>query len=153
MKVQVKQLMTAGVKACDPSDSLAAAAIRMWDGDCGILPVVDGGRVVGLITDRDICMALALTEARAGERAVSDVMSGAVYSCSPEDEVIEALGKMGRHKVRRLVVLEGERLAGMLSMNDIVSCLGEHEALRPAILLALERIGAHRTLPTATVAA
>ena len=105
MKVQVKELMTVDVRACDPCDSLAAAAIRMWSGDCGILPVVDGGRVVGVITDRDICMALALGEAGANERAVSDVMSGAIYGCSPEDEVIEALGKMGRKKVRRLVVL------------------------------------------------
>ena len=153
MKVNVKDLMTTDVKACDPADSLASAAIRMWDGDCGILPVVDGGRVVGVITDRDISMSLALRAARPDERAVAEVSSGQLHSCSPEDDVLEALATMGRQRVRRLVVLDNGRLAGMLSMNDIVACAGENEALRKPILSAMEKICAHRTLPAVSSAA
>jgi CBS domain-containing protein len=59
--MKVKEIMTPNAKACTPTDTLAAAARFMWDNDCGILPVVkDGGKVVGLITDRDICMAAAM---------------------------------------------------------------------------------------------
>jgi CBS domain-containing protein len=125
MKVLVKELMTRDCKACDPSDSLASAAMRMWDGDCGILPVIEAGKVVGVITDRDICMALALKGCRPNEQAVGEVMTAAVHTCSPQDDVVEALATMGRRRVRRLVVVEGGTLAGMLSMNDVVGCAGD----------------------------
>lgn len=153
MRVQVKDLMTREVKSCDPDDSLASAAIRMWDNDCGILPVVDGGKVVGVITDRDICMSLALHGARPSERAVAEVTSGHLHGCSPEDDVVKALATMGKQRVRRLVVLEDGRLAGMLSMNDIVAYAGENEALRKPILAAMEQICAHRRLPAVASAA
>lgn len=147
MKVRVKEIMTRECKACDPSDSLAAAAIRMWDADCGVLPVVESGHVVGVITDRDICMALALKGCRPGESAVFEVMSGEVWSCAPETDVAAALALMAKHRVRRLPVLENGRLAGMLSINDVVNCAGENEALRQPILTTFESLCAHRTLP------
>jgi CBS domain-containing protein len=153
MNVEVKELMTREVKACDPSDNLATAAIRMWEGDCGILPIVDGGKVVGVITDRDICMALAFHDARPSERWVAEVSSGVVHGCAPGDDIVAALDTMGRQRVRRLVVLDEGRLVGLLSMNDIVECAGENEALRQPILDAIERICAHRSLPAVASAA
>ncbi|MGE0639498.1 MAG: CBS domain-containing protein [Thermoanaerobaculia bacterium] len=149
MRVEVQELMTRNIRTCDRSESLASAAIRMWEADCGILPVVDDGRVVGVITDRDICMALVLEGVRATDRTVKEVSSGLLWSCAPNDDVVEALATMGRHRVRRLVVLEEGRLAGMLSMNDIVCCAGENTALRQPILATLESICAHRSLPVA----
>jgi CBS-domain-containing membrane protein len=94
----------------------------MWDNDCGILPVVkDGGKVVGLITDRDICMAAAINNRNLSNIAVEDVISGKVYSTSPDDDVHMALETMQERKIRRLPVVAADgTLGGILSMNDVV---------------------------------
>ena len=84
--------MTPNARACTPTDTLAAAARFMWDNDCGILPVVaDGGKVIGLITDREICMAAAMNNRNLSNIAVADVISGKVYAASPDDDVRKAL--------------------------------------------------------------
>jgi CBS domain-containing protein len=120
--MKVKEIMTPNAKACTPTDTLAAAARFMWDNDCGILPVVkDGGKVVGLITDRDICMAAAMNNWNPSNMAVEDVISGKVYAASPEDDVAKALETMRERRVRRLPVVAADgTLDGMLSMNDVV---------------------------------
>jgi CBS domain-containing protein len=150
MKVKVQDLMTRECLACDPADSLATAALRMWEGDCGVLPVVDRGRVVSMITDRDICMALAFLGRPACDCAVAEVASGELWSCAPGDDVVAALATMGHQGVRRLPVLDDGRLAGILAINDLVTCSGENPDLREPILTALERICAHRDLPIGT---
>jgi CBS domain-containing protein len=149
MKVLVEQLMTRDCRACGPDESLASAALRMWDADCGILPVVDGGKVIGVITDRDICMALALKGARPNERSVGEVASATLWSCAPGDEVADALATMGRHRIRRLPVVEGGRLVGILSLNDVVATASESAELGRPFLAALASICARRDLPTA----
>ena len=94
----------------------------MWENDCGILPVVaEGEKVVGLITDRDICMAANLNNRNLWNIAVEDVISGKLFACKPEDDIHTALKTMQENKVRRLpVVGADETLEGILSMNDIV---------------------------------
>jgi CBS domain-containing protein len=120
-QMKVKEVMKGNPKACSPTDSLADAAHFMWDYDCGIVPVVtDGGKVVGVVTDRDICMATAMKNRSPSNIALEDVLSGEVYSCTPDDDVIVALQTMRDRKVRRLPVLDDGCLTGMLSMNDIV---------------------------------
>jgi CBS domain-containing protein len=119
--MKTKELMTSDVKSCGPATNLAAAAQIMWDEDCGALPVTDErGKVIGVITDRDICIAAA-TRARAeGDIPVQDVMSKTVYTCSPGDDVRTALETMRARKVRRLpVVDQGGKLAGIVSIHDI----------------------------------
>jgi CBS domain-containing protein len=114
--------MTANPKACTLTNNLAEAASLMWDNDCGILPVVaEGGKVIGLVTDRDICMAAA-TKARQLENiAVEDTISGKVFACKPEEDIRNALNTMKEKKVRRLPVVAADgTLVGMLSMNDVV---------------------------------
>jgi CBS domain-containing protein len=120
--MKVKDLMTTSPTACTLTSSLVDAGGMMWQDDCGILPVVaDGGKVVGLITDRDICMASVLTGRHLANLAVEDVISGKVFSCAPDDDVRVALNTMQENKVRRLVVADAEgKLAGILSINDIV---------------------------------
>jgi CBS domain-containing protein len=120
--MKVKDIMTVNAKACVPTNSLADAARLMWDNDCGILPVVvEGGKVVGLITDRDICMAAATKGRNLSNIAVEDVISGNVFACKPEDEIKGALSTMRENKVRRLpVVAVDGKLQGVLSMNDVV---------------------------------
>jgi CBS domain-containing protein len=120
--MKVKEIMTANAKACTLTDSVADAARLMWEADCGIVPVVaEGGRVVGLITDRDICMA-AMTKGRNELNiAVEDTISGKVFACKPEDDIHSALNTMRENKVRRLAVVGDDgKLKGMLSMNDVV---------------------------------
>ena len=120
--MKVKEIMTANAKACTQTSSLADAAGLMWENDCGILPVVaQGGKVVGLVTDRDICMAAALKNRNLSNIAVEDVVSGKIYTCKPDDDIRGALKTMQENRVRRLPVVAADgTLAGMLSMNDVV---------------------------------
>lgn len=120
--MKVKEIMTGGPSVCDLNESLAEAARTMWNADCGVLPVLkDGKEVVGLITDRDICMAMAMRDCKPAAVSAEAVISGDVYSVAPEDEVHKALELMQQYQVHRLPVInpEGE-LVGMLSMNDVV---------------------------------
>jgi CBS domain-containing protein len=119
--MKVKDLMTTDVKRCSPDTNLAAAAKIMWEGDCGAVPVTDErGHVIGVITDRDICIAAATRPSTEGEIAVRDVISKAAYTCAPSDDVRAALDTMKARKVRRLPVVEqGGRLVGIVSIHDI----------------------------------
>ena len=119
--MKVKDLMTTDVKRCSPETNLASAAKIMWEGDCGAVPVTDErDHVVGVITDRDICIAAATRPSREGEIPVKDVISKAVYTCAPGDDVRAALDTMKARKVRRLpVVDQGGRLVGIVSIHDI----------------------------------
>jgi CBS domain-containing protein len=119
--MKVKELMTSDVKSCSPETNLAAAAKIMWEGDCGAVPVTDDrGKVIGIITDRDICIAAATRSRREGEIPVQEVSSKTVYTCTPGDDVRAALETMKNRKVRRLpVVGQDGRLAGILSIHDI----------------------------------
>src|SRR4030095_16249881 len=98
------------------------AAKEMWENDCGALPIIkDGRKVVGMITDRDICMAGAMRECSLSQISVAEIMNKSVYAAGPDEDIERALQTMREHKIRRLPVLnlEGE-LEGIISMNDIV---------------------------------
>jgi CBS domain-containing protein len=120
--MKVKEIMTSSPVVCDLNESLAEAAKTMWESDCGVLPVLkDGKEVVGLITDRDICMALAMRDCNSAAVSAEEVITGNVYSVKPEDEIQEALLLMQQHQVRRLPVVSPDgQLEGMLSLNDII---------------------------------
>jgi CBS domain-containing protein len=120
--MKVKELMTKSPAACTLTNTLADAGGMMWQNDCGVLPVVaEGGKVVGLITDRDICMAGVLNGRQLAHIAVEEVTSGKVLTCTPDDDVRAALKTMQDSKVRRLPVVTADgTLEGMLSMNDVV---------------------------------
>jgi CBS domain-containing protein len=121
--MKVKDLMTTDVKRCSPETNLAEAARIMWEGDCGAVPVTDErDLVVGVITDRDICIAAATRPRTEGEIPVKEVISKALYSCAPSDDVRAALETMRVRKVRRLPVVEpGGRLVGIVSIHDIAT--------------------------------
>jgi CBS domain-containing protein len=93
----------------------------MWEGDCGAVPVTDErDHVVGVITDRDICIAAATRPRSEAEIPVRDVISKAVYTCAPGDDIRAALETMMLRKIRRLPVVEqGGRLVGIVSIHDI----------------------------------
>ena len=124
--MKVRELMTSDVRTCRPETNLAEAVRDMWDGDCGALPVVnEEGRVTGMITDRDICIALA-TRGRAADRvAVRELAQGFAYTCLLDDDAAAALHTMRTHKVRRLPVVDADgHRRGILSLNDVVTHAG-----------------------------
>jgi len=118
---RVKDMMITQVETCSPDTNLAEAGGRMWEKDCGILPVVDNeGKVLGVITDRDICISLATRALPAFQICVKDVLADKLYSCKPEEEIKNALATMRTSRVRRLPVVDGEgKLVGLLSLDDI----------------------------------
>jgi CBS domain-containing protein len=122
MSMKVAEVMTLGVKSCSPNDTLHAAAKIMWENDCGCVPVIDdrASKLVGILTDRDICMAAYTQGVTLHALRVDSAMASNVISCSPEDELAEAEELMRQNKVRRLPVLaENGKLAGILSLSDI----------------------------------
>lgn len=124
--MKVRDLMTRDVRTCRSETNLAEAVRELWDGDCGALPVVsDDGRVIGMITDRDICIAVA-TRGRSADRiAVREVARGQAYTCLPEDDAAAALQVMKAQKIRRLPVVDADgHVRGILSLNDIVRQAG-----------------------------
>jgi CBS domain-containing protein len=147
--------MNEKVSYCWPETSLAAAAVRMWDEDCGALPVViDGGRVIGMITDRDIAIAAGTKGRPAFNIPVREVMSQALYACSTDDDVHTALKTMRKEKVRRLPVIDGDGvLKGILSMNNIVLLAQKGEKKHPSeldyedVVNTYKAICEHRHLP------
>ena len=120
--MKVKAVMMRDVQVCVPEDNLAAAAMIMWRNDCGIVPVMrEDCEVLGVITDRDICMAVATKDKAASQITVGEVYSGKLYVCNSHDNVHDALKTMKTEKVRRLPVISTNgTLEGMLSMNDVV---------------------------------
>jgi CBS domain-containing protein len=96
------------------------AAQLMWDGDCGAVPVFSSDGPVGIITDRDICMASYTRGRPLSELQVGSAMSKNLFSCASDDSVADALKVMGDKRVRRLAVLGPARnLVGMLALADI----------------------------------
>lgn len=128
----VYELMSTDVHACTPDDPLSTPARIMWEHDCGCVPVVssDGsGHVVGMITDRDICMALFTRGGRLAEMQVESAMAHRVFCCRPADSVADAEAIMRSARVRRLpVVDEHERLRGLLSLADIAEAAAGRRA-------------------------
>jgi CBS domain-containing protein len=125
--MKVAEVMTRNVQSCTPETNLAAAAMQMWNGDCGALPVVDDNdRVLGMITDRDICIAAATNHQDIAYIKVGEVTTGEIQSCAPETSLRDALRIFEQARVRRLpVVDEDKKLQGILSMSDIVLFAGE----------------------------
>ena len=118
------------VRSCEARDRLAIVVRSMGEASCGGLPVLENGRVVAMVTDRDICLALAKRNARPGDMTVREVMSKApLHSISKEEDVDRALQLMRRWRVRRLPVIDRSGvLHGIISMNDIVRSTGHSAA-------------------------
>ena len=120
--MKIKQVMTPDVRACTIDDTLNTAARLMWENDCGSIPVLsaDGnGAVVGMVTDRDICMA-AYTQGRAlFEIPVATAMAHKIISCRMDDNVVQVEATMRANRVRRIPVLDDKGLLkGIVSIND-----------------------------------
>lgn len=124
--MKVSQLMKQAVQSCRAKDSLKVAAQVMWERDCGCVPVTDDdGRLVGMITDRDISMAAYLQGGSLSALSVSEAMSKKLFSCRPDDTITQAETVMRKHQVHRLPVVDQQsHVVGILSLNDLATEAG-----------------------------
>jgi CBS domain-containing protein len=118
----VRDLMTKQITICRTETNLAAATALMWDNNCvALLALTASGELAGILTDRDICIALGTRNARASELTVRDVVGTSPLSCQSSDDILTAVLIMQQAKIRFLpVVNDAGLLEGMLSVNDIV---------------------------------
>ena len=120
--MKVKDVMSTPPVVCRATASVAEAAAEMWRHDCGALPVVDDNEVaIGMITDRDIAIAVGTRTQPAGEIPVSSVISGHLTYVHPDDGLESVVESMERDRVRRVPVLdESSHVVGLVSINDLV---------------------------------
>jgi CBS domain-containing protein len=123
--MKVSELMTRNAVTCRAEEPLYRAAQIMWDNDCGCVPVVDdSGKIEGMITDRDVCMAALMTGKSLSEIRISTAMSRAIYACSPNDDVEKAAELMRVRQVRRVPVIDPEgQVVGVVSLGDLARAL------------------------------
>jgi len=119
--MNVEDLMTKPAVTIQAQELLNVAAQKMWDNDCGVLPVVGGdGRLVGVLTDRDVCMSAWSRGQLLTNIRVEDAMSKQVFSLKPGQEVGLAEKLMAEHQVRRIPIVDAsEKPVGIVSMNDL----------------------------------
>ena len=119
----VKEVMNHEVTTCSPETTLESAALMMWNGDCGTVAVVDDEKkVIGIITDRDICMAVALQHKAASDIQVQEIMGRHLFTCQPDNDIMNALKTMSFQKVRRLPVTnDNGQVEGIISIEDLIA--------------------------------
>lgn len=146
LRTSVRFVMTSNVRSCGPDDSLTEAAQLMWNGDCGAIPVVADGQLLGVITDRDVCMA-TFTQGEAPSRLqVKGAMSKVMFTCTPDDSIATALSTMAAQRVRRLPVAGADaKLVGIISIADIVRWAKPlaNPAVDSAVIDSLSSISSH----------
>lgn len=133
--MRVHELMTREVSYCLPHESLARAAQLMWDHDCGCIPVVDEDRrLIGIVTDRDICMAALHNGRPLHELMASQAMAQRPVRVGPQDDVRDAQDLMRHARVRRLPVTDGGgRLVGLISLHDLARQAVSERRLLPRL--------------------
>jgi CBS domain-containing protein len=121
--MKVRDVMTQAVVGCTAGANVGEAVELMWVHNCGMLPVVGaGGKLEGVVTDRDISIAMGTRNRVAGDLTVGEIATKNVVTCHPDDEIHEALQTMADKQVRRLPVVNQEGMPqGILSMDDIIS--------------------------------
>jgi CBS domain-containing protein len=143
LSTNVRSLMSAAVHACRRGDSLSRAAQLMWENDCGAVPIVGDDGVVGLITDRDICMATYTQGKAPSELVVDNAMSSSLFSCGPDDSIGDVLAMMRDRRVRRAPVVGANgTLLGIVAIADVVrwAHATNNPAVDDAVLEALAAI-------------
>jgi len=120
--MKVSELMTKSPAYCTTDTNLGAAAEIMWKRNCGFLPVLSPElSLVGVVTDRDMCIAMATRNQLPGQVTVQQVSSAVTHSCRPDDDLQAALKTMADKGVRRLPVIDAAgKLEGVLSVDDII---------------------------------
>lgn len=131
--MKVQEIMTKAPACCTPKDEVAAAAEIMRQFDVGIVPVTDKvnahPKLVGVVTDRDLCLKVLAAGKDPGSVTVSDCMSTTLTVCMPSESIEQILRRMGRFKVRRLPVVDrNSEVLGIVSLDDVVRLKAARES-------------------------
>ena len=149
----VEDLMTRDVSVCTPDTNAAAAAEIMWVRNCGFLPVLEeSGKLAGIVTDRDLFIALGTRDRRPSELTVGEAMQREPAVCAPDDDVRSAMRSMAARAVPHLFVVDQSgTLRGVLSTNDVLLRIssGTGAAFRGDVIRTLQAIGGNRQLNSA----
>ncbi|MBC5783984.1 CBS domain-containing protein [Ramlibacter sp. USB13] len=125
----VADVMTRDVRTLGPNDTVVDAARCMDELNVGVIPVCEGEKLVGVVTDRDIVVRGVAQQGEVGSMKLADVMSGHVRCAREDDDVDKVLSEMAEAQIRRLPVVDGnERLMGIVSLGDIAAKNPEDEA-------------------------
>lgn len=117
--MRISEIMSRDVKVARPQDTIQDVARRMVEIDAGVIPVCDGDRLQGMVTDRDIVVR-AVSEGRSFQTPVSEVMTPDVECCYEDDDIGAAADRMAELQVRRLAVIDRDkRLVGIVALGDI----------------------------------
>ena len=118
----VSDVMTRGVRSMSPSDTVMLAAQAMEELNVGVIPVCEGGKLVGMVTDRDIVVRGVAQELDARTATLADVMSANVQTARENEDVDEVLSEMAESQIRRMPVVDDHgRLIGIISIGDIAA--------------------------------
>ncbi|WP_409254296.1 CBS domain-containing protein [Bacillus sp. SCS-153A] len=133
--------MCSNVETCTLLDNVYEVAVKMKENDVGAIPIVDGEHLVGMITDRDIVVR-GVAEKHPGSSKVEEVMSDELVTIGSDSTIDEAAMLMSRHQIRRLPVVDGQRLIGIVSLGD----LAVRDKLDHQTNLAIEKISEHENI-------
>jgi CBS domain-containing protein len=119
--MNIQQIMSKPAVTCRQNDTLNVAARLMWEHDCGVIPVTDDdGKLIGIVTDRDICMATYTKGTAPQAIPVSDVMGSQVFTCQADDTLDAAERLMSEKQIHRVPIIDRDnRPVGLLSLNDV----------------------------------
>ena len=132
-RLKCSEIMTTNVQTASRNKSLKEAGVMMRDGDMGAVPVVDDGRLVGIVTDRDIVVR-GVAEGKTGDSTLSDVMTTDLVTVSPDSFVVDAIRIMGDKQIRRIPVADADgKLAGIISMADVALQTEDEREIAEAI--------------------
>jgi CBS domain-containing protein len=141
--MNIRDVMTHNPRTVSPQDSIQNVARIMRDEDTGVVPVVDNGKPVGVITDRDIVVR-AVAEGSQLNRPVRDIVTNELVAATPDMSVSEATELMSAHQVRRLPVVENNRLVGIVSIGDIAVKEGKDSRVGDALQHISEGVKEHQ---------
>jgi CBS domain-containing protein len=123
----IRDVMTANPTSCQPSTTIVEAAKVMAQEDVGPVPIVEGGRVVGLVTDRDLVVRVLAEGRDPNSTTIGEIASADLVTVEPDTNLDEALTLMGQNQVRRLPVVEGGQLVGIVAQADVARAADEED--------------------------
>jgi CBS domain-containing protein len=145
--MKIQEIMSSSVHSIRPAETIADAARSMAKHDIGALPVIEGGKVIGMVTDRDIAIRAVAGAIESGKE-VREIMTGSVVTCSPDDDIEDALGLMSKQQIRRLPVCKADgALVGMVTLADAAERDADKEEVGETLAEVCEPGGLHSQAP------
>lgn len=138
----IRDIMTSNVKTVTTQDNVYEVAVLMKDHNIGAVPVVEGSKPIGIITDRDIVIR-GIAERKSGSTAVQEVMTSDLITVTPDTSTEEAANMMAQKQIRRLLVVDGGNLVGIIALKDLTDQQHTSHLANKAIQEISESSGEH----------